>query len=124
MGRYAQIADRLAAALAERLAAVVPVPIFVDVGEDGSVYATVVGSHGSTASYVHDLVDQEAGELNSNIEATVRNVLYVVQDYVTEVLGTPWPSSERAVPHGPGRLPMPRQNAVLREGRIDLWGTV
>ena len=121
MGRYARVGERVASALAERLARVVPPAVSVTVEDDGSLYVKAIGRPWGAMSAVRDLIDQEAGELNSNIEATVRNALYVVQDYVTEVLSAPWPSSKEAVPYAPNRLPMPRQNAVLREGRIDLW---
>lgn len=120
MGRFEFVANRLGRALVDRLAAVVPEPF--DIGwEDGDITLASRTTPRSAEIHVRALVDQDAGDLIENLEATTRNALYVVQDYITEVRGVAWPTEERAVLHGPGRIPMPRQNALITDDRLELW---
>ena len=112
-----EIGNKLGVALAARLSAVVPPLISVQY-RDGSVTVSANDISWSAGSAVRELVDQPC-DLAKAIEIAAWNALDTIQDFVTEVLRTPWPSSDESLVKY-GRSYLPPANAVVEGNMLNL----
>jgi hypothetical protein len=105
LGDLRTCASRLAAALAERLAEVVPERIQVSAA-DSTVTIRTEESIDSTD--IETIVNQ-GGEFKNNIEAAALLILSDVQDFIAARWKSPWPlDSGEGKESGPPYLPYPK----------------
>lgn len=102
--------DYFAAALAERLAAVVPTGITITAA-DGMLWYTAAegqflgqfgdGDVGRSGSYVHDNFGLHGDSEEANVIGLAVQILDELQDYISEATHLPWPGTVRQPqPHG------------------------
>lgn len=107
---------RLARALAERLAGIVPPPLHVRAGGDiVHVEADGRALGGSAAACIVEADDDRTD--GERLECAIRAVLDGVQDCVAERLARPWPADAGDTPAGAMALP----GARAEGGGARLW---
>ena len=109
------LSHRLAAAMASRLASVIPRPLTVRAnGEAVNVYTEAAPSKALGGSAAAAIVEDDDGRtLDEKIETAVLAILSGVQDSVAEELREPWP---RVAEHG-----MALPNTRRQGGQVYSW---
>jgi hypothetical protein len=110
--------DKLAAALASRLAAIAPAGFHVDVRDGKLWYSYSAGEgllgdyeFGMAATIVRDSFEEYGDTDTERTVAVATGALDQLQDYVAEATTDPWP----------GQTSMPYPFAHVREGVLHMW---
>lgn len=106
-------ATYLAAALSERLAAVVPAGFQVS-ALHGALTISASADNSWATSQLGAIVDQP-GDRSRNAALAAQSALNAVQDFVTETLAEPWPDIGRR------NEPWPQSHACIEDGKLLLW---
>jgi hypothetical protein len=113
-------ADRLAEALARRLAAIVPDGFHVRADDGMLWYSSDPGRFpgqlsnyqvGSSGTYVRDNLDTRDDTAEDRVTVVAAQALDELQDYVDEASHDPWPGVRKP----------PRPHADIREQALYLW---
>lgn len=108
----------VAKAIARELARVVP-PGFTVRDEEGTVVIRSKDSAIGEASYFVDLASQ--GPSRHAFEIATRNVLNLVQDYISVELRQPWPRAAPDDPEGGGRFSVATPGAIVEGSLLKYW---
>ena len=103
--------NRFSAALADRLAAIVPGGFHVAAADGMLWYSAEAGGIGRAGTYVRDNFGVYGPSDEDNIVGVAVQALGELQDYISEATGTPWPgSTSQPSPHG-----------QIRDSYLHLW---
>jgi hypothetical protein len=106
--------DALAAALAERLAAVVPSPLHVS-AESGMIWIRNDEGHGVGID-VAAMANDDGESLEERVCQTARHALDALQDRIADETTEPWPARAGVVPGG-----FPAANAEIADEQVRLY---